>query len=144
MQKQQFHKVTKDVDAQLKDLASVLPEFTPQAIAYFTGAQMNEKYTPEAIKEMGLTLPLEADAQYKVKTAGVPQAINHYKRMKSAYMQGSWEAVDVYCTPYKKPPAPAPLTDDIPKPKRKYNKKPKVETSTEEVKPKRKYTKKEK
>lgn len=94
-----LNKITKEVEKDLREIEDMLPKFPISAKKWVKGIDLIKEATEEQLRT--IYKDIDADKMYVVKTAGLTQAVNHYKRIKSAYIVGGWEAVDKYCEPYK-------------------------------------------
>jgi hypothetical protein len=93
-------KISKEVGAQLKDLAGKLPAIPVSSTLRMSGQQVLDGASK---KERKTNLKhIDPAAMYTVKTPGSPQAVNHEKRLRSAYIQQGPSGVMAYLEPFKK------------------------------------------
>ena len=95
-----LNKIDKEVEKHLKEIAGMLPQIQPAARKRVKGEEIIREATEEQLKT--IYKDVEMEQMYIVKTAGAPQAVNHLKRLRSAYMHGHWQGVSDYCEPYRR------------------------------------------
>lgn len=93
--------ITRDIEQELKKIAHKLPA---QPIAQTRTVKGSELIKENPTINEGRTEPIDPERMYTVQTAGVQQAVNHFKRIKSAYRQKGWPGVSVYVDPYRANP----------------------------------------
>lgn len=97
-----MNKITKEIGAQLKEIADKLPEIPVAKIVKMTGAEIIEKATPEELEKK--FKDVDPKREYTVRTEGAREAVNHSKRIRSAYMQAGWPGVSRYVDPFREKP----------------------------------------
>lgn len=93
------HKLTKDDKEQIKNLAKMLPEIPLATYEVMSGVAIlgNDKLKHLHDK---VTNP---NVKYKVNiSGGSPEAFNHEKRIKKAFINGGLDAVSKYVNQFKK------------------------------------------
>ena len=101
------NKVTKETRKQLEEIAANLPHIPVAHKKRMTGKDYLElvnaqfKDIDTTTKEYDVYRERLGQNIFMVPFSGAPQAVNHLKRITSAYIGGGWEAVDKYCVPYK-------------------------------------------
>lgn len=86
-------KIDKETGKELKKLADQLPDVSPK---HMTGEQILEKARAEGSINEKRFKNIDPKEKYIVSGIGVKCAVNHEKRLRSAFMNGSWQAVQTY------------------------------------------------
>lgn len=96
-------KLTKEVKKELKGIAAKLPKLPESKVLIRYG---HEIASDESLKGYYDKLIAKNDfnpkAQYKLRTPGVKESVNHYKRLEKAYISGGMDSVAEYMAPYVK------------------------------------------
>lgn len=94
-------KIDKETGKELKKLADQLPDVSPK---HMTGEQILEKAKAEGTINEERFKKINPKEKYIVSGIGVKCAVNHEKRLRSAFMNGNWQAVQNYLDQYIEKP----------------------------------------